>query len=408
MNIKLVKGRKSMKIKSIYIFSVLIAIMGCAASPNEDLSSFQEISQGEPELVNALAIAAAKYDIPGLAAAIVDVDGLKSIGVYGVRRKGSQSPITIYDQWLLGSNTKAMTAAVIAKLVEDGKLNWNTRVIDVFPEYRNQIDKGYHSLDLIDLLSHQGGLPRDPQFPLSYFLSNIFNITRDDISLRKEFLLSVLSNKPIFEVGSTFQYSNIGYVIAGAVVEKVTGKSYEVNVEAYLLKPLNMTNSGFGGLGTPGIIDAPWGHNGNGYPDNINGEYSDKIPSFYTPAGRIHATLTDWAKFISDNLRYFDQGSTLLEQSSYARLFTPVGDNNSYSALGWGFGKARCNGHDVYGHDGSTGHYYARVVICPDKKVAILITANMGVAYSEIGSAMNGIEARIKRIIDSNNNSNLP
>lgn len=393
------------KLNLLFTMTILLIIYGCTSIPKEDISSANESSFGDQEIINALSIGSKKYNIPGLAAAIVDLNGIQKIGVYGVRRNGSISPITIQDKWLLGSNTKAITAEIIAKLVEEGKLTWNTKVIDVFPEIRSKINTGFLSLDLIDLLSHRGGLIRDDF--ISLYLSEKFNLTSDDISMRKKIMVSALSREPIFKVGNKYQYSNIGYVILGAIIEQITSKSYEDNVNSIIFQPLGMTNSGFGGIGTTGIIDQPWGHNETSDPDTINGEYSDFLPSAgmkltsYTPAGRIHSTLEDWSKFIADNLRYFNQDSTLLKKSSYERIFHPISGDNSDYTLGWAYSKSQWNGHDIYSHDGSNGHYYARVRICPDLKIAILITANKGSSFPGIISAMDGITYRMQKLIET-------
>lgn len=398
-----------MKFTKIVLVFSLIVFSGCASIPKEDPTSFKDYSQGDQNLTKALEIASKKYNIPGLSLAIVDPAGLKSIGVYGVRRNGALSPITIQDKWLLGSDAKAITAAVVAKLVEEGKLTWETTVADIFPEYRNIINEGFIDLDMINLLSHRGGLPRE-DYDFFLLLEDKLNPENDEVQARKKFLLSFLSRKPLFKVGTEFRYSNAGYMIVGAIIEKVTGKTYQQNVQELIFTPLGMNNSGFGGIGTPGIVDQPWGHNKFGEPDNINGQYSDNLPSIgfaltaLTPAGRIHTTMQDWSKFIADNLRYFVNTTTLLEKSSYARIFK-TDDKYSY-ALGWILFKDYLDGHDVYAHDGSNGHYAARVGICPDKQIAFLITCNQGVDNPKIREAMDGITRRIIDLIISEEKNN--
>lgn len=376
-------------------------VSACATAPREDADSISRNAGADmdTEICEILEHASVKYGIPGLAAAFVDDTGLKSMGVYGVRRVGSSSPVTMDDRWLLGSDTKAITATVVAALVEKKLLTWNTTVVDVFPEYGKQIHKGYQGLTITRLLSHTGGLPRD-SYNLRIVLEDRFNPDNDPVEMRKKILKNALSRPPEKKAGSSFVYSNAGYVIAGAMIEKITGVPYEENVRNLVFKPLGMNDSGFGGLGTPGLVDQPWGHNKNGKPDTINGPHSDFIPSVglamtaYSPAGRVNSTFQDWSKYIADILGHYTGKDTLLRPESYETLLAPV-QNGGYT-LGWGYEKSSVPGNDALRHDGSNGHYYARAVVYPAKNTAILITANQGVSFPKITNAFFEIERNMR------------
>jgi CubicO group peptidase (beta-lactamase class C family) len=122
--------------------------------------------------------------------------------------------------------------------------------------------------------------------------------------------------KLLSEPGSAYLYSNLGYVIAGAVVERTLSKSWEEAISELVFAPLGMTSAGFGGLGTPGLIDQPWGHNVDGRPVPKNGPAVDN-PAVLGPAGTVHATLRDWAKFVADQLRAGRSGQALLKPKTY-------------------------------------------------------------------------------------------
>ena len=102
-------------------------------------------------------------------------------------------------------------------------------------------------------------------------------------------------NKP----GEKEQYSNAGFTIAGVIAETVMGEDYEDLLRRLLFEPLGMRSAGFGAMGTPGRIDAPWQHRKDG--DKLipidPGPFSDN-PPFITPAGRVHCSMADWAKYI--------------------------------------------------------------------------------------------------------------
>jgi CubicO group peptidase (beta-lactamase class C family) len=104
------------------------------------------------------------------------------------------------------------------------------------------------------------------------------------------------------EPGTKYLYSNLGYVIAGAIAEKAADASWEELITRALFEPLGMESAGFGGAGTPGQIDEPWGHTADGRPVTENGPEADN-PPVMGPAGRVQCTIADWAKFVADQLR---------------------------------------------------------------------------------------------------------
>jgi hypothetical protein len=115
------------------------------------------VLSGDPRLVAVLETVRQKFQLPALGGALVGRDGTMAVGVVGERVKGRTEQATIDDSWHLGSDTKAMTAAMIAALVEQKKLSWDTRLSDVFPDLNLPADKG--AITLLELLSHRAGLP---------------------------------------------------------------------------------------------------------------------------------------------------------------------------------------------------------------------------------------------------------
>ena len=100
-----------------------------------------------------------QYNVPGLTAAFVRGRDLVALGAVGVRRIGATERVQANDLWHLGSNTKSMTATLIAMLVEQGKLTWQTTIADIFPDLLSKIRPDYHKLTLVQLLSHRAGIP---------------------------------------------------------------------------------------------------------------------------------------------------------------------------------------------------------------------------------------------------------
>jgi CubicO group peptidase (beta-lactamase class C family) len=306
-----------------------------------------------------------KFNVPAMAAAVVTGDGLKFAGAVGVRERGTKIPVGIDDLWHLGSDGKAMTSTLIARLVERGQLKWDSTLAEVFPDIAPQMNPAFQQVTLLQLLSHRAGLPANLNLP--DYLGN------DTQSLRLRAVRRELAKAPQSTPGSTFAYSNVGYIIAGAVVEKITGKSWEQAVTDEVFDPLQMQSAGFGGTGTPGQIDQPWPHTADGQPAPSNGPAMDN-PPVMGPAGRVHCSIQDWARFIQDQLRGARGESALLKPESYQTLQTPPFGGDY--ALGWIVAQRGWAGGKALNHGGDNTMNFSNVWIAPARNFAILVCVN--------------------------------
>lgn len=100
-----------------------------------------------------------EHHLAGMAGVVVRADGVVAVGVAGLRHLGESAPIKEHDLFHLGSNTKAMTATMIARLIDTGKLKWATAPLDVFPEMKDSIHPAFKSITLEQLFSHNAGIP---------------------------------------------------------------------------------------------------------------------------------------------------------------------------------------------------------------------------------------------------------
>ncbi len=349
-------------------FAVILMFSGCkcaGATPD----SVSPVA-GDQAVTEALKPIQQKYRLPAIAGAIVTSTGLEGAGVVGVRKSGTGIAASLDDRWHLGSDTKAMTATLVGTLDEQGLLTWNTTVAEVFPDLASAFDPAMKTVTVQHLLSHRAGLPANLSTPW-FTAGGDGNPQRQ----RLEALKQSLSQKPEFTPGSKFQYSNLGYVIVGAMVEKVTGKSWEEAIQERVFLPLEMKTVGFGGTGTPGQLDQPWGHRDGGRPVAVNGPTADN-PPVLGPAGRVHCTIQDWAKFVTDQLRGARGRPALLKASTYQTLHTPPfgGDYG----LGWVVVKRDWGGGTVLNHCGDNTMNYANVWVAPQRDFAVLVCINQG------------------------------
>lgn len=305
--------------------------------------------------------------MPAMAGAIVTSGGLVGVGVTGVRKRSTEAPATLDDKWHLGSNTKAMTATLVARLVEQGRLKWDSTLADVFSEAGSKIHPDLQGVTVVQLLSHRSGLPANLE--LTEYLRG------SGPQEREHAVLEELAGAPLSEPGSKFEYSNLGYIIVGAIVEKLTGKTWEENMVEHVFNPLKMESAGFGGTGTPGEIDQPWGHLADGTPVPQNGPAIDN-PPVMGPAGRVHCTIQDWAKYVTDHLRGLRNEPAHLKNASYEKLSTPA-FGGEY-ALGWVVTRRDWGGGDVLAHNGSNTMNFATVWVAPRRDFAVLVCSNQG------------------------------
>jgi CubicO group peptidase (beta-lactamase class C family) len=184
-----------------------------------------------------------------------------------------------------------------------------------------------------------------------------------------------LRGKPLNVPGTKYLYSNTGYIVVGAMIEKVLDTDWEAALTQYVFMPLGMASAGFGGLGTPGEIDQPWGHRAANQPCTENGPEVDN-PPLLGPAATVHCSIQDWALFVADQLRGSRGEQGLLKPQSY-RMQQTKHFPGPY-ALGWSTGFNFSAFGSQLSHAGSNGLYYANVWVAPARDFAVLVCTNEG------------------------------
>jgi len=318
-----------------------------------------------PTIAALLEPIGAKYGVPAMGGAIFTSDGIVEMGVTGVRKAGTTVPATVDDLWHLGSDTKMMTATLAGSFVAEKKLSWDAKVVSFFPDIANQVPAANRDITLGQVLSHRAGL-----------IENLdWNALSASGSLPEQRLAAVqlALTKPAYAPGA-FHYANTDYVVAAAILEKISGKSWEELIRERIFQPLGMTSAGFGGTGTVGQIDQPWPHLETGAPAPINGPLADN-PALINPAGRVHATMTDWAKFLEDQLRGGEGMKALLPNEIYTAIQTARGDSYGY---GWAVVDRPWAGGKALTHSGSNTMNFCVCWLAPNRNFGILVVTNQG------------------------------
>ena len=313
----------------------------------------------------------------GLGAVIIQNGKVIGPSVSGERKKGSQVLLTEKDKWHIGSITKSFTATMIARLVEKGELSWNTTIKEAFPEV-DRLNPGWNSVTLEHLLTHTSGAPRSiPLFDRYNPLFDNFKKPAEGLKrtmAREKVVIKVLKKKPEVTPGDTFQYSNVGYVIAGVIAEKKTGMPWEELIRQEVFAPLQLQSAGFGSPPDGAEkLSQPRGHwNKNLFRMTVSTQ-SDNTP-IIGPAGTIHLSLKDLALYANEHLQGEQGRGALLKTETFHRLHRPSKNNYAY---GWGADpKQKLGAGNVYMHAGSNLRWEALLVILPDINTAIAVTSN--------------------------------
>jgi D-alanyl-D-alanine carboxypeptidase len=289
------------------------------------------------------------------------------IGVAGVRVRGSEVAILPSDLWHLGSNTKAMTATLAARLVEQGVVGWDMTVAEALGAYDLEIHPALGEATLEELLGHRSGMVSNSGRITALRLMGA-DADRDLEADRLVYARDVLG-EPAGPRGE-FLYSNAGYVIAGLMLEARAGLPYEALMEREVFEPLGLDSPGWGPPGEAGEIDQPRGHRlgfFGGLGAREPGAGADNPPAL-NAAGRAHMSFADLARFLQAHIH---RDEAYLDAHSWTRLHTPT-DGDNY-ALGWG---VRPSG--VLAHSGSNTFWFVQMAADPSSGCAVAVGVNDG------------------------------
>lgn len=316
-----------------------------------------------------------KHATPAVGAAIVTKDGCQALDVVGVRVRGDDEPARRDDRWHIGSCGKSITAALYARLVERGEADWGCALPELFPDLVDGIDAGWSAITVDDLFVSQAGLPAN--LGRSERIAGLSD-TRPLPEQRTEVVVAALSRAP--RRPGRFLYSNLGYIVVGAAIERITGVSFEAALGTHVLEPLGIASGGFGppdglwghggrmlALGPLGLVDL-----GGGVPADPTLPESDN-PPVMAPAGRLHLTLEDWVRF---QRVFLDEGGGFLRPETVEHLLTPAAGTGHRQAFGW----APAHGIDgvSLGQQGSNTFWVATAVMSSRRDRTALVVCNEG------------------------------
>lgn len=315
-------------------------------------------------LVDRLEGIRAQHNVPALGAALVRDGKLVEVAVSGTTEAGGAEPVLPDDAWHIGSDTKAMTATLAARLIEQGRLSWDTTLAEGLPDLVGQMQEAHKGIKLRQLLGHRAGIAGHEANV--YAMAVLWGIEQEkDKSMRQKrtSAATAILRAPVSEIGQ-FKYSNYGYVLAGAMCERAGGASWEELMAREVFGPLGITTAGFG---PPPRIR---GHMKVG--EAFKPQERDN-PLLMGPAGTVHMSLGDWAKFAAAHL---GQVEGYLRPETLAAMHEPLEGEGPAYAMGWGVRKDEQGRIVQLSHAGSNTLWYALIVLEPSKGRARLAAAS--------------------------------
>jgi CubicO group peptidase (beta-lactamase class C family) len=353
--------------------AALLVASASFAAPPADLDRYaQEVLQ--------------TFGTPGMTVAIVEQGKPYVVRSYGVRRMGEPAKVDERTLFAIGSTTKAFTTALLAMLVDEGKLTWETKVADVLPGFRMYDPYVSSEMTVRDIVVHRSGLGPGAG-DLMFFPPT--TLTRADIIHRLRYI------KPVTSFRSSFAYDNLLYIVAGEVIATVEKSSWEDTIRKRILAPLQMTETSTSSE-LPASANRAWPHarasqemRGLGPMSALAEVTSVDVAA---AAGALNSNGIEIARWLELQLNAgldAKSGTRLFSEAQSREMWTPQtllpispapprlelakGHFRAY-ALGWGLGDYR--GQTILSHAGGVPGMVTLFVLVPEKHVAFALFTN--------------------------------
>ncbi|MDQ6756178.1 MAG: serine hydrolase [Bacteroidota bacterium] len=315
------------------------------------------------------------WHVAGFAVAVVEKNKIIYEQGFGYRDVEKKLPVTPNTLFAIGSCTKAFTASLIGLLQKEGKVDIDKPVELYLPSLKFFNDPMNNTITLRDMMSHRTGLPRHD---LSwYFFSSG---SRDSILQRVQYL------EPTAAVRDKWQYNNFMFAAQGAVVEKLTGKSWEENVRENFFKPLGMVNSNFTIKDWGGYNDASIGYGIK--KDSIIKKLDYYNIAAMSPAGAINSSVHEMANWVITWInggKY--NGKEIIPANHYTQAITsqsivggglPTKEKPDlfFATYGFGWGMNSYKGHYRVEHGGNIDGFSASTSFFPTDSIGIIVLSN--------------------------------
>ena len=325
-------------------------------------------SQKNSSLADSIRI---KYKIPELAYAVISSDSILEIKALGYQRIHTNFKAKLSDKFRLGSITKTVTSYLAAVLVKEGKIKWDTKFFDLYPELKAKSNPATYDFTLQDFITFRAKINT---WSYGNDKPTQNEIEGNNQQQRYEFIRWFLQQNPSEEKQDVY-WSNPSYVAAGLMLEKASGKTYE-NLVQQLGKSLDIDFD----FGQPNLkdINQPWGHDEDLKPEEPALNY--KL-NWLSSAGNINASLPDYCKFIQMQLKGLKGQSKILRAEEFQRMHYGLPE----FSFGWN-SEINEKSKLLYSfHNGNPGTFLTKVYLCKSINKAFIIFANVQAEEADKG-----------------------
>jgi len=324
-------------------------------------------------LDEAIAAMMAEFHVPGVGVGIIRDGQVVLAKGYGLRDVEANTPVTPRTLFAIGSNSKSFTTVLLAMLVDEKKIEWNKPVRTWLPDFELKDPYATREMTPQDLVSHVSGLPRHDG--LWYGRS----FTRQELYKRLKYL------EPNQSFRNLWQYQNLMFLTAGVLVERITGQTWEQQLQSRIFTPLGMSRANASANDLPKADDFSWAYDyRDGKVQKIPYRNIDQVG----PAGSINASVEDMLKYVRFRIDYGKVGD---KQLVSARQDSMMQRPRAVVPGGWTFQGTTEVGPDTYGlglavtsyrghklvmHGGGIDGFISQMAWLPQEKVGLVVLSN--------------------------------
>lgn len=384
------------KLKLIVVFLIVIAFA-------TDSVSFAQITSAQVDQLVEKAMG--KFNVAGVAVAIVKDGKIVHEKGYGVKSIVSKQKVDENTNFAIASNSKAFTTTALAILVEEGKLKWTDKVKDYIPEFKMYDPYVTENFNIQDLLTHRSGLGLGAGDLMIFPDGSDFTM--------KDILANFQYMKPVSAFRTKFDYDNLLYLVAGEIIARVSGMTWEDFVTKRIFEPLNMDNTyaSIAAMKDKSNLSSP--HSTVAWPIRALPNYKDMVNG---AAGGILSNVNDISNWMLVHLNKGKYGKNLekqlFSQASQREMWkihtvTETNPNPRYrshfAGYGLGWGLTDIKGNLSVSHTGGLPGMLSKTILVPDLNLGVVVLTNTESGGGALFSAVSQTIVDSYLSLDDNN-----
>ena len=371
--------------KSLSLLLSVGLLSACATTP------------GPRDIDRTVEAAMQTFSVPGVAVGVVKDGEVVHASGYGIRELGQPEPVDGATLFRVASNSKAMTTAALAMLVDEGLLAWDDKVVDYLPAFALHDDWITREFNVVDLLTHRSGLGLGAGDLMLWPKPNAF--TRDDV------IRGLRHFEPTSDFRTEYAYDNTLYIVAGELIPAVTGQSWEDFVDRRLLGRLGLDRCFAGDIPTREMRNLAVPHSlVEGELTIVDRNRISRTTSMSAAAGGVRCSLDDmltWTKLqlargaSGNGTRFWSEAEA--ENMWSPKTIRSVGERDRerngthFKAYGLGWRLANVHGYKEVAHTGTFTGWGSNVVLIPEIGLGVVVLTNGGMTGPARAAIANSI-----------------